>query len=324
MYSRARDNKQVKRRRLLEDPLAIDGLLGEIVDALRTVRVRGKPARYIPALRAVDPSKLGMAFAAVSGIRGGTGDADVSFSIQSISKLFATAYALQRGGDEIWRRVGKEPTGSSFNSVGQLELDQGIPRNPFVNAGAMVVTDLLFRWAPDPSRLVCDFLGSLAMSDAVRIDPVVAASEMDTAHVNRALAHVMRSRGTIRRDAETVVRAYIWQCATEMTCAQLALAALPFASDGHHPLVDRMIFGQRTTRRINSLLLTCGMYESVGSFAYRVGLPAKSGVGGGIVAIAPGLGAVAVWSPGLDRSGNSELGIRALELFVEMTGCSLF
>jgi glutaminase len=250
------------------------------------------------------------------------GDADEGFSVQSITKVFSLGLALNRFGDEVWTRVGKEPSGTPFNHLSQLEAEAGVPRNPFINAGALAITDLLLDSVKDPAALVCGFAGFLA-DETVEIDETVAASELATAHQNRAIAHLMRGKGTINHDPEAVVAAYCRQCALTMSCRQLARAMLPLAAGGFSPLVQETIFPERLTRRLNALLLTCGIYDSVGSFAYRVGLPAKSGVGGGIVAVVPGKATIAVWSPELDRFGTSVVGTVALERFSQLTNCSV-
>ncbi|PTS87598.1 glutaminase, partial [Caulobacter sp. HMWF009] len=266
--------------------------------------------------------KFGMAVRTLDGEEFVTGDADEGFSVQSITKVFALGLALNRFGDEVWTRVGKEPSGTPFNYLSQLEAEGGVPRNPFINAGALSITDQLLDTVRDPAALVRGFAGFLA-GEAVTIDEAVAASELATAHQNRAIANLMRGKGTISHDPEAVVAAYCRQCALTMSCRQLARAMLPLAAGGFSPIVEETIFPERLTRRLNALLLTCGIYDSVGSFAYRVGLPAKSGVGGGIVAVVPGKAVVTVWSPELDRFGTSVVGAAALEAFAQLTNCSV-
>jgi len=301
--------------------LSIYEVLAEVAVLVKPHFGKGRPADYIPQLAEVDPGKFGMAVITDSG-EYTVGDADEPFSAQSITKLFALGLALNRIGDEVWTRVGKEPSGTPFNYLSQLEQEQGVPRNPFINPGALAVTDILMSTVRDPAVLVRDFVGYLADS-ALEIDEAVAASELECAHKNRAIAHLMRFFGTITHDAETVVANYVRQCALKVTCRQLARAALPLARGGFSPVVEETVFPERLTRRLNALLLTCGIYDSVGSFAYRVGLPAKSGVGGGIVAVVPDQVAIAVWSPELDRFGTSVVGMHALEAFSQLTNCSV-
>ncbi len=297
-------------------------VLAEVAAAVKPHFGKGRTAGYIPQLAAADPAKFGMAVVTIAGEETVIGDADEPFSAQSITKLFALGLALNRIGDEVWTRIGKEPSGTPFNYLSQLEQEEGVPRNPFINPGALAVTDILLDVVREPHRLVRDFMGFLAGAP-LEIDEAVAASELANAHKNRAIANLMRSFGTITHNAETVVAAYCRQCAVTITCRQLARAALPLAAGGFSPLIEETVFPERLTRRLNALLLTCGIYDSVGSFAYRVGLPAKSGVGGGIVAIVPGQAAVAVWSPELDRHGTSVVGGYALEHFSQLTNCSV-
>ena len=304
------------------DELSIADVLAEVAVLVKPHFGKGRPADYIPQLACVPPTRFGMAVRLVSGEEAVIGDADEGFSVQSITKVFALGLALNRFGDEVWTRVGKEPSGTPFNHLSQLESEGGVPRNPFINAGALAITDHLLDSVKDPAALVRGF-ASFLTDEAVEIDEAVAASELATAHQNRAIANLMRGKGTITHDPEAVVAAYCRQCALTMSCRQLARAMLPLAAGGFSPVIQETIFPDRLTRRLNALLLTCGIYDSVGSFAYRVGLPAKSGVGGGIVAIVPGKAAIAVWSPELDRFGTSVVGTVALERFTQLTNCSV-
>lgn len=298
-------------------------LLDDIRDHVRPAFGRGKVADYIPELARVDPRKFGMAVATLDGEDVGTGDCDEPFSLQSITKLFALILALNRGGDEIWTRVGKEPSGTPFNHLALLEAEQGAPRNPFVNAGALAVTDYLMARTGDVAGLMAGFIRVSGAVEGGRVNEAVAGSEQATAFTNRAIANILKAHGTIDHDANAVVDAYCRQCALEFSVRDLARAALPLAAGGFSPRAGETIMAARLARRVNAVMMTCGMYESTGSFAYRVGLPAKSGVGGGIVAVAPGRGVVAVWSPELDRVGNSLVGTIALELFAQNSGWSI-
>ncbi|ESQ83911.1 glutaminase [Asticcacaulis sp. AC466] len=306
----------------MKSGISIDEVLAEVVAMVRPHFGKGRPADYIPQLAGVDPRQFGMAVCTVKGDEAYVGDADVPFSAQSITKLFALGLALNQIGDEVWTRVGKEPSGTPFNYLSQLEHEQGVPRNPFINAGALAITDILLDTVPSPDALVRDFLGMLSDSQ-LEIDEAVAQSEIETAHKNRAIANLMLGFGTLSHDPEAVISAYCRQCAITISCRQLARAALPLAADGFSPIAQETIFPSRLTRRLNALLLTCGTYDSVGSFAYRVGLPAKSGVGGGILAVVPGQATIAVWSPELDRFGTSVVGTAALEHFSQLTNCSV-
>ena len=298
-------------------------LLDDIRDHVRPAFGRGQVADYIPELARVNPRKFGMAVVTLDGEEVVTGDADEPFSLQSITKLFALILALNRGGDEIWTRVGKEPSGTAFNHLAILEAESGAPRNPFVNAGALAVTEYLMSRTADVAGLMAGLLRISGGLVGGAINAAVAASESATAHKNRAIAHILKVHDTIDHDPDAVVDAYCRQCALEFSVRDLARAALPLAAQGFSPFSGETIMPARLARRVNAVMMTCGMYESTGSFAYRVGLPAKSGVGGGIVAVAPGRGTVAVWSPELDRVGNSLVGTIALELFVQNAGWSV-
>jgi glutaminase len=299
-------------------------VLEEIAHEVRPHLGRGKVADYIPALAAVAPTRFGIAVATADGRSACAGDAAEPFSIQSIAKVFALMLVLSRVGDEIWTRVGKEPSGAPFNSLILLEHERGVPRNPFINAGALVVADCLLSVSREPERLLRDYARLLAGNPRLDINPAVAASERRHAHVNAALAHLMKAHGTIAHDVDRVLDLYCHQCALAMGCIDLARAFLPLAAGGFSPSLGESVLTARQAKRVNALMLTCGMYDAVGSFAYRVGLPAKSGVGGGIVAVVPDLLTVAVWSPELDRFGNSYVGTAALELFTRITKLSIF
>lgn len=277
----------------------------------------GKVASYIPALARVDPNRLGLAVATLDGKLSCAGDAQQPFSIQSISKVFTLALALEDVGDELWNCVGREPSGTAFNSIVQLESEKGRPRNPLINAGAIATTDKLIGQSSSDAviRRIEDFMRELADDDTVAIDREVAESEARAGARNRSLAHFMSAFGTVGHPVETVLKVYFHQCAVAMSCAQLARASLFLANDGKDPLTLRRIVSPERCRRINAIMMLCGHYDNSGEFAFRVGLPGKSGVGGGIIAIAPGRGAIAVWSPALNRAGTSLAGATALEHF---------
>ncbi|MFF4583430.1 glutaminase [Streptomyces sp. NPDC001389] len=283
----------------------------------------GTPAEYIPALAGVDPRRFGMAVADLDGNVFGTGDWQVPFSTQSITKVFALALALAEGGDSLWERVGREPSGNPFNSLVQLEYENGIPRNPFINAGALVVTDRLQTLTGDASSELLDFLRQESGNPDVGFDPEVAASEQEHGDRNAAVAHFMASYGNIDNPVPALLDHYFWQCSIEMTCADLALAGSFLARHGLRADGSRLLT-RSEAKQVNAVMLTCGTYDAAGEFAYRVGLPGKSGVGGGIIAVVPGRCTLAVWSPGLDAQGNSVAGVAALDRFTTLTGLSVF
>tara|TARA_R110002072_G_scaffold61812_2_gene155204 strand:- start:46 stop:960 length:915 start_codon:yes stop_codon:yes gene_type:complete len=285
---------------------------------------KGKVADYIPSLANIPPTKFGMAIHMVDGQTYKVGDAEENFSIQSISKLFVLQLVMRHMGDMVWTKVGKEPSGDPFNSLVLLEHENGIPRNPFINAGALATTDMLMSTTQDASLLIRNYLKFISMNPAIESDPLVAQSELETSHVNHALAHLMKSYGVIENDVEALIEVYCQHCAISMNCVDLAAAILPLADKGYSAVCGETILPERNVKRLNAVMLTCGTYDSVGSFAYRVGLPAKSGVGGGIVAVVPGKMSIAVWSPELDKFGNSYVGTAALEQFTSLTHCSIF
>jgi glutaminase len=305
-------------------PINTADILRQIHDELRPVVGQGRVASYIPELAKVPASHFGMAVVGIDGSVVSVGDANVPFSIQSISKVFTLVMALQLEGDALWERVGREPSGTAFNSLIQLEAESGKPRNPFINPGALVCTDILCRRYALPENAVVEFLRPLAGNPAVQYDRAVAASERRTSHRNAAMAHLMRSFGNLHNPVEDVLDAYCRHCAIEMTCIELARAVTFLAHGGVHPMTGQRVLDASLAKRLNALMLTCGTYDAAGDFAFRVGLPAKSGVGGGIVAVMPGECGLCVWSPALEPSGNSLAGSLALERFTTLTGRSIF
>lgn len=305
-------------------PLAT--IIQTIAAEMAAVAERGTVADYIPSLGKVNPAHFGMAIVEADGSLHMAGDADMSFSIQSISKVFTLTMALQKHGDELWKRVGREPSGSAFNSIVQLENEGGIPRNPFINAGALVVSDVVLAEADARSAIgdVLRFVRMLASDDSITIDSEVANSEAATGFRNVALANYMKSFGNMDPYVEGALKLYFHQCALSLSCRQLAMAGRYLMHDGRHPDTGAVIVSPLLARRINALMLMCGHYDGSGEFAFRVGIPGKSGVGGGILAIVPGKASIAVWSPGLNTRGNSKLGTRALECLAEATGWSVF
>lgn len=287
---------------------------------------RGRVADYIPELAKVSPKKFGIAIAPLDGACVAVGDADEAFSIQSISKVFALALALGKIGDGLWKRVGREPSGTAFNSIVQLENEKGIPRNPFVNAGAIVVSDVILAGHRPREAIgeILRFVRFAADDETLLIDPAVARSEQDHGYRNAALTNYMRAFGNIENPVELTLGVYFHQCAIEMSCVQLAQAGLFLANSGRDPRTGTSVVSQERARRINALMLTCGHYDGSGDFAFKVGFPGKSGVGGGILAVVPGRASIAVWSPGLNSQGNSQLGTRALERIAQHTGWSVF
>jgi glutaminase len=304
--------------------MQLNKILEEVAGHARSHIGKGRIATYIPALAAISPEKFGMAIHTVNGDIFRHGDSEEHFSIQSISKVFTLSLAMTLLGDEIWQRVGREPSGNKFNSLVQLEYEKGMPRNPFINAGAIVIADMLASRFDKPKQALLDYMHVLTGDFTIRYDENVARSEADTGFVNRALANFLKGHGNLENEVDTVLDLYFHQCSIAMTCSQLAKATLHLANRGVSCAAGESILQQSQVKRVNALMLTCGLYDAVGEFAYRVGLPAKSGVGGGIIAVLPGEFSVAVWSPELDPSGNSMAGGVALELLTTLTGRSVF
>ncbi|MDN3681735.1 glutaminase B [Vibrio tapetis subsp. quintayensis] len=300
-------------------------ILSDILDEVRPLIGRGNVANYIPALAKVSANKLAIAVYTNSGEVIKAGDADEAFSIQSISKALSLTLAmvLYRP-EEIWQRVGKEPSGQAFNSMIQLEMEKGIPRNPFINAGAIVIADLLQSRLSAPRQHLLEFVRQLSGDTHIVYDKVVAASEMLNSDRNAAIAYLMRSFGNFNNDVIPVLNNYFHACALKMSCVDLAKTFSYLANKGTSVQSGKQIITSTQSKQLNALLATCGLYDGAGEFAYRVGMPGKSGVGGGIIAIVPGEMTIAVWSPELDFSGNSLAGTRALELLSERIGRSIF
>ena len=282
----------------------------------------GVPAQYIPELATVSPKQFAISVCLADGQCLTAGAADKPFSVQSVSKVFALAATLGRIGDQLWGRVGREPSGTSFDSVVLLEREKGRPRNPFVNAGAIVTTDALLS-GREPKQALAETLGlvrAMAETDDIYINSKVAASEKATGARNKALAHYLQSHGNLQNDPDLTLGTYFHQCAIEMTTRQLSKAGRSLARLTDAPRV----ISSPHARRINALMMTCGHYDGSGEFAYQVGLPGKSGVGGGILVIAPRVASIAIWSPGLNHYGNSHAGTRAAAMLTQATGWSVF
>jgi len=319
---RSRDPEPPERR----SPSEIAGVLASVRDRVAAQEERGTVATYIPELSHADPARFGVAAVLRSGETVSAGDAAEPVTIQSVSKVFALALALGKTGDALWRRVGREPSGLAFDSILQLEHERGIPRNPFINAGAIVTTDAILAGHQPKETLgeIVRFVRFLADDDDIHIDRAVAASEAATGHRNQSLAHYLKSCGNLENPVELTLGVYFHQCAVAMSCRQLASAGRFLAFGGRLGAGGSRIITSGQARRINSIMLTCGHYNGSGEFAYRVGLPGKSGVSGMILAIVPGIASIAVWSPGLDGNGNSLLGTRALEWIVNDLGWYIF
>lgn len=299
-------------------------VLDEIAHEVRPLLSQGKVADYIPALAEVDPEQFSIAIYTTDGETVCAGDCSQRFTIQSVSKVMTLTMALQRYGDELWHRVGKEPSGTAFNSLTQLEFEKGIPRNPFINAGAIVTCDALYSRLSAPMHSMLETFRLLAGNRGIVIDKKVANSEYEFRHRNAAMAHLMKSFGNFENEVDDVLWSYFNFCSIELNCIELAKAYNFLANKGvDNRSGDRVLSG-RQNKQLNSLLFTSGLYDAAGDFGYRVGMPGKSGVSGTILAVLPNKFTVAVYSPGLNSFGNSVAGIAALELLSKKLDISIF
>jgi glutaminase len=298
-------------------------ILNTIYNELRTIEDKGEVANYIPELSKVDKSKFGIYLNRINEDNYGVGDVYTKFSVQSISKVFTLAMAFGNQGNKLWKRVDVEPSGNPFNHLALLEQEEGIPRNPLINSGAIVVADCLLSTYDNPKAELLKFVRNLANDDNIDFNEKVAASEMKTGFTNFAIANLLKSFGNLENPVEEVLDFYFHQCSLEMTCAQISNAFVPFANKGICMQGNTCLTATQT-KRINAIMLTCGFYDEAGEFAFEVGLPGKSGVGGGIVAVLPDNFIITTWSPGLNKKGNSYLGMLALEKFTTATKASIF
>jgi len=299
-------------------------VLDEIAHEVRPLLSQGKVADYIPALAEVDPEQFSIAIYTTDGETICAGDCSKRFTIQSVSKVMTLTMALQRYGDELWHRVGKEPSGTAFNSLTQLEFEKGIPRNPFINAGAIVTCDALYSRLSAPRHSMLETFRLLSGNSTIVVDKKVANSEYEFRHRNAAMAHLMKSFGNFENDVDDVLWSYFNFCSIELNCVELAKAYNFLANKGIDFSSGKRVLSSRQNKQLNSLLFTSGLYDAAGDFGYRVGMPGKSGVSGTILAVLPGKFTVAVYSPGLNSFGNSVAGIAALELLSKKLDISIF
>ncbi|SLM32413.1 putative glutaminase [Desulfamplus magnetovallimortis] len=296
----------------------------EIPKELEQIADKGNVASYIPELSNINPDKFGIHLTTIDNRNYSLGDSDEKFSIQSISKVLSLCLAFKLEKDELWSRVGVEPSGSPFNSLVQLEYEKGIPRNPFINAGALVICDVLVSRLSHPKRDFLEFLRRISGIENISYSPRVAASEKSTGYRNLALISLMKEFGNIENNIETVLDLYFNLCSIEMSCKELSKTFLFLADYGVHPLTKERVVSVSKSKRINAIMQLCGFYDEAGEFSFKVGLPGKSGVGGGIVAIHPGQYSIAVWSPKLNEKGNSYKGMKILEFLTTRTRSSIF
>lgn len=299
-------------------------IFSKINEALIQTNDSGEVASYIEELGNVDPTKFGVHLTTVNHLHYHFGDSEEKFSIQSIAKVLALVLAYKLEDEKLWERVGIEPSGTSFNSLFQLEFNKGIPRNPLINSGALVISDILVSHLNNPKKDFMEFLKNISGNPEIDYCPRIAESEKLTGHRNAALINLMKSFGNIKNDIDMVLDFYFNLCSIEMTCRELSKTFLFLAAYGVNPYNDEIILSISKSKRINAIMQLCGFYDEAGEFAFKVGLPGKSGVGGGIVAILPNKYSIAVWSPRLNKKGNSSKGIKFLELFTTETETSIF
>lgn len=298
--------------------------IDKIYQHILTEENQGALPTYIPELANIDPNKFGVAYFGIDKTAFGVGDYREKFSIQSIVKVLAMALAYRHLGNEIWERVGVEPSGTSFNSLVQLEADKGIPRNPFINAGAIVVCDILWTLLPNPKQDFLNFVRDLANSQDIHYNEKVAESEKSVGYRNFAMCYYIKSFGNIQNDPNQILDFYFHLCSIEMTCEELAYVFSFLANDGIKLHDGQEVLNKSQTKRTNALMQTCGFYDESGEFAFKVGLPGKSGVGGGIIAVMPNHYSIVIWSPRLNKKGNSYRGMQFLEEFTTRTKISVF
>ncbi len=299
-------------------------ILDEIVEELVPYKNEGNVADYIPELGNVDADKFAITLNPLDGDIYSAGDKDLKFSIQSVSKVFSLTMAHSLVGEDIWKRVKVEPSGSPFNSLVQLEYENGIPRNPFINAGAIVVADILVSELPNAKSDFIEFVEQISRCSGLQYNEKIAKSEFETGNRNKALAYFLKSYGNLHNDVDEVLDLYFHMCALELTCEELAKAFLFYARHGIATKFESVTITPSQIKRTNALMQTCGFYDESGEFSFTVGLPGKSGVGGAVGAVYPQHYSVAIYSPKLNKKGNPVLGMKALELLTSKSGMSIF
>lgn len=300
----------------------------EVIEAvfqkIMKIEDKGKLASYIPELAVVDSTKFGVHISTTSNLNFGLGNFDEKFSVQSIAKVFSLCLAYKILGERIWERVGVEPSGTGFNSLIQLDNDNGIPRNPFMNTGAIVISDILLSNLNKPKDDLLAFIRSLSKNQDINYSSKISASEKSIGYRNIAMCNFIKSLGNIQNEPDEVLDFYFDLCSLEVSCKHLSELFMFLANKGKTLHDNTQILTKSQTKRINALMQTCGFYDESGDFAFKVGLPGKSGVGGGIIAIFPNEYSIAVWSPKLNEKGNSYRGMKFLEEFTTLSELSIF
>lgn len=289
-------------------------ILQEIIDSLHAQYLKndeGEVATYIPELGKANPAHFGISLATKDGRIFETGDSDQLFTIQSISKPFTYGMALEVFGQEkVSQHVGVEPSGDAFNSI-ELESGTNRPFNPMVNAGAITVSSLLYQHYGDEALEVMLKRFSDAAGRELSVDEAVYESEARTGHRNRAIAHLLLNFGMVDENIEPALDLYFKQCSILVNCKDLAVMSATLSNLGKNPVTSKEVYEITSVRNMLSIMLTCGMYDYSGQWAYKVGIPAKSGVSGGVTAVVNRQLGLACYSPKLDSRGNSCRGIDA-------------
>lgn len=309
---------------LIINTMNYQSIISELYHSIKPMEDKGQLSSYIPELARVDKNSFGVHISTVDGFEFGIGDFRTRFSIQSIAKVLSVCLAYKMDGEKLWRRLGVEPSGTAFNSLVQLETDKGIPRNPFINAGALVICDILISNLENPKEEFLQFVRNIYGIDGINFSKAIADSEKQAGYRNIALCNFIKSFGNIHNRVEEVLDFYFSLCSIEMDCMELSRTFLFLANKGCRISERTPVLSISRTKRMNALMQTCGFYDESGEFAFKVGLPGKSGIGGGIIAVHPNKYAIAVWSPGLNKKGNSFKGMRFLEEFTTRTQVSIF
>ncbi|MBL0050129.1 MAG: glutaminase [Bacteroidetes bacterium] len=299
-------------------------IIEEVYEIVRSKENKGQIASYIPELASADPDNFAIHISTIDNYKFGIGNFLDKFSIQSIAKILSLSLAYKIVGEKLWERLGVEPSGTAFNSLSQLELDNGIPRNPFVNSGALVICDILLSLSKNAKEDFLEFGRSVSYNHQLNFSSRIADSEKSAGYRNVALCNFIKSYGNIINEPADVLDFYYCICSLEMNCQELSNTFLYLANDDFRTSSNEQVLNMSQAKRINAIMQTCGFYDESGEFAFRVGLPGKSGVGGGIVAVHPGKYCIAVWSPKLNEKGNSYRGMEFLELFTTKTQSSIF
>jgi glutaminase len=299
-------------------------LFSDIHTSISKTKNSGKVANYIPELSSVNTEHFAVHLSNTKLENFSYGNSNERFSIQSIAKVFSLILAYKEEDSDLWERVGVEPSGTSFNSLVLLEHDKGIPRNPFINAGALVICDIILSMLKNPKADFLNFVQSLSNNKNIQYNSKIALSEKNHAYRNYAMINLMKSFGNIKNNIDDVMDFYFDLCSVEMNCKELADSFLFLASNGLSPFTGKEVLSPSKVKRINAIMLLCGFYDEAGDFAFKVGLAGKSAVSGGIVAICPKNYAIAVWSPKLNEKGNSHYGMQFLEQFTSETKESIF